>query len=68
MSSLEGNEKIKEGKRLTILTPNKLLTRFPILLGQRKARNKYYKLRNEISQICIFCINTTKSLKKFTTN
>ena len=51
MSSLEGNEKIKEGKRLTILTPNKLLTRFPILLGQRKARNKYYKLRNEISQI-----------------
>ena len=41
MSSLEGNEKIKEGKRLTVLTPNKLLTRFPILLGQRKTRNKY---------------------------
>ena len=34
MPELEGDaEGVKEGKRLTILTPNKLLTRFSILLA-----------------------------------
>ena len=34
MPALEGvAEGVKEGKRLTILIPNKLLTRFPILLA-----------------------------------
>ena len=37
MLSLEGDEEVKEGKGLENLTPNKLLTRFSILLAQKKA-------------------------------
>ena len=52
MLSLEGDEKeVKEEKRLKILTPNNLLTRFPILLAQIKAGNNSYKLEKEIRQI-----------------
>ena len=37
---LEGDEEeLTEGKGLKILTPNKLLTRLPILLSQIKAGN-----------------------------
>ena len=32
-------EEVKEGTRLKILTPNKLLSRLPILLAQIKAGN-----------------------------
>ena len=39
MPSLEGNEEVREGKGVKILTPNKLLTRLPILLAQIKAGN-----------------------------
>ena len=46
MPPLEGDEKVKEGKGLKILIPNKLLTRFPILLAQIKAGNNSYKLKN----------------------
>ena len=46
MPLLEGDEKVKEGKGLKILIPNKLLTRFPILLAQIKAGNNPYKLKN----------------------
>ena len=35
MSPLEGDEEIKEGKEIEILTPNKLLTRLPISLAQK---------------------------------
>ena len=46
MSPLEGNEEeVQEEERLKILTPNKLLTRLPILLahGNLKMKsNKYY--------------------------
>ena len=42
---------VKEGKELKILTPNKLLTRFSVLLVQIKAVNNSYKLNNEIRQI-----------------
>ena len=35
----EDQEEVKEGKGLKILTPNKLLTRLPILLAQIKAGN-----------------------------
>ena len=38
MHPLEGDE-VKEGTRLKILTPNKLLTRLLILLAQVKAGN-----------------------------
>ena len=52
MPSLEGDEEeVKEVKGLKILTPNKLLTRFPILLAQIKAGNNSYELKNKISQI-----------------
>ena len=36
---LEGDEEVKEGKGLQILTPNKFFTRVPILLAQVKAGN-----------------------------
>ena len=39
MPPLEGDEEVKKGKRLKIPTPNKLLTRLPILLAQIKAGN-----------------------------
>ena len=40
MPPLEGKEG-KEGKRLRILSPNKLLTRLSILLAQIKAREQF---------------------------
>ena len=65
---LEGDEEeVKEGKGLRFLTKNKLLTRLPILLVKIKAGNNSYKLKNEIRKNYIFCINTRKSLKNFTT-
>ena len=39
-------ESKKEGKGLKILTPNKLLTRLPILLAQIKAGNNSKELKN----------------------
>ena len=52
MPPLEGNEKeVQEEDRLKILTPNKLLTRLPILLARIKARNNSWKFKNEIKQI-----------------
>ena len=43
-SPLEGNEEVKEGKRLKIVALNKFLTRLPILLAQIEAGNNSYKL------------------------
>ena len=52
MPPLEGDEEeVKEGKILTFLILNKLLTRLPILLAQIKAGGNLYKLKNEIKQI-----------------
>ena len=49
MTPLEDNEEEqKEGKRLKILTSNKLLTRLSIMLAQIKARNNSYKLKKII--------------------
>ena len=56
---LEGDEEIKGGKELKFLTPNKLLTRLPILLAQIKAGDNTYKLKNEI------IIKSPKSLQQF---
>ena len=39
-----------------ILTPNKLLTRLPILLTQVKTGNSSNKLKNEIRQIISFVL------------
>ena len=51
MSPVEGNEKVKKGKGLKILTLNKLLIQLPVLLAQIKSGNTSYKLKNEIRKI-----------------
>ena len=59
-------EEVKEGKRLKILTPNKLLTRLSVLLAQIKAGSNSYKLKTEIRhKYYIFCVNTIKLSKNF---
>ena len=46
MPPLEGDEEVvKEGKGLKLFTPNKLLSRLPILLAQRKAGKNSYKTK-----------------------
>ena len=44
-------EQVKGEKGLKIFTPNKLLTRLPILFVQIKAGNNSSKLKNEIRKI-----------------
>ena len=52
MLPLEGDEEdVKQGKELKISTPDKLLTKLPILLAQIKPGNNSNKLKNEIRQI-----------------
>ena len=66
---LEGDEEeVKEGKGLKILTPNKLLTRLPILLAQIKAGNNSYILKNEIRQILYLLYQYNKITKKVYNN
>ena len=49
MPTLEGcEEKLKESKGQKTLTANKLLTKLPVLLAQRKAENLSYKVKNDI--------------------
>ena len=67
MSTLEGNEKVKEGKGIKIFNPNKLLTRLSILLAQIKAGNNSYKLEIEIRQTLQRLYQHNKITKKFTT-
>ena len=59
----EGDE-AKEGKKLKILTPNKLLIRPKISLTQTKTRNNSYKLRNEIREILYFFYQHNKITNK----
>ena len=68
MPPLEGDEKLKEGKGLKNLTPNKLLTRLPILLAQIKTRNNSYKLKYEIRQILYLFYQHHKIDKKVYNN
>ena len=51
MAPIEGDEELKEGKELKILTAYKLLTRLPVLLARIKAGNNSNKLKNEIRKI-----------------
>ena len=64
MPPLEGDEKIKEGKGSKILTPNKLLTRYPKLLAKIKAGNNLDKLKNEIRKISYLLFQHNKITKK----
>ena len=72
MPLLDGDEKVKNRKRLKTSTPNRLLTRLPVLLAQIKAGNNSHKLKKNknkktTDKYCIFYINTIKSPKKMTT-
>ena len=68
MSSVEGDEEVKEGKGLKNLTPNKLLTRLPLLLAQIKAGNNSYNLKNKIREILHLLCKHNKITKKFYNN
>ena len=52
------------GTGIKFLTPNKLLTRLPILLVQIKAGNNSYKLKTEIRQILYLSYQHNKITKK----
>ena len=54
MPQREGDEEVREGNWVQILTPNKLLTRLPVLSAQIKAGNNSYKLKSEIKQILLY--------------
>ena len=65
----EGDEEeVKEGKRLKVLIPNKLLIRLPILLTQIKAGNNSCKLKNGIRQILCHFYQHNKISKKVCNN
>ena len=54
MPPLGGDEEqVREKKRINILTPNKLLTRLPILLAQIKAENNSSKSKNKTNAISV---------------
>ena len=61
---IEGDEEVKEEKGLKILTPNKLLTRIPILSPQIGAGNSSCKLKNEIRKILYLLYQHIKIIKK----
>ena len=64
MPPLEGNERVKEGKGLKILAPNKFLTRFPMLLAQIKTGYNSYKLKKEIRQVLYLFYQHNEITKK----
>ena len=66
MPPLESDEEVTKGKRLRILIPNKLLTRLPILLAQKKAGNNSYKTKNQIRRILYLLHQNNKITKNFT--
>ena len=51
------------GTGLKLMTPPQLMTRLPILLGQKKAGNNSQKLCNEIRQI-IYSLYSSRNLSK----
>ena len=60
--------KKKTGRGSKILTPNKLLTRFPVLLAQMKAGNNSKSLKNEIRKILYILYQHNKITKKVYNN
>ena len=65
MPPLEGDkEKVKEGKGLKVLAPNKLLTKLSILLAQIKAGNSSDALKNEIKEI-LYLLHERNKITKF---
>ena len=69
MQLLEGDqEEVKEGKGLTVLTPNKLLTWLSTLLAQIKAGNNSNKLKKQIRQILYLLHQHNKITRKVYNN
>ena len=69
MLPLEGDEEeVEQQKGLKNVTPNKLLTRLPILLRQIKAENNSYKLTNGIRQILYLLYQHNKIVKRVYNN
>ena len=64
----QGDEEVKEGKRLKIMTLNKLLTRLLLFLAQIKAGNNSYKLKNKIKQILYVLYQHNKNTKNIYNN
>ena len=66
MPPLAGGNKVREGKRLTILNLTKLFTRQSLLLTQIKAGNNSFKLKNEIRQIVnLFYLHSKITIKNY---
>ena len=55
-------KKKKIGEGLKILTPNQMLSRFPITLARLKAGNNSEKLKNEIRQL-LYSLYRSKKLQ-----
>ena len=70
MSTIQSlrKKKTKTGTGLKVLTPNKLLTRVPILLAETKVGNNSHKLNNEIKQILYPLYQHNKIIKKVYNN
>ena len=66
MLLLKGREKVKEGKRLKLLTPNKLLTTLPVLLALIKAGSHSNILKKNRQILCLLYQHNkiTKKLDK----
>ena len=59
MPLLEGDEEeVKEGKWLKILTPNKLLTRLPIILAQIKSCKQFKQIKKWNQKNTAFFVST----------
>ena len=67
-SEIDSPKRKVTATKLKILTPNKLLTRFPILLQQAKDGNSSYKLENIIRQILYLFHQHNKITKKIYKN
>ena len=65
---LKPGERKKTGTGLKTLTPNKLLTRLPIILVQIKAGNSSDKLKKEIRQKLYLLYQHNKIIKKVYNN
>ena len=60
---LEFNKQKQSGLGLKILTPNQILSSWPITLAQLKAGNNSEKLKNEIKQL-LYSLYRSKKLTK----
>ena len=64
---LEFNRQNQEGQGLKIVTPDQIISRFPINLAQLKAENNSEKLKNEIRQL-LYSLYQSKKLTKTINN